>query len=147
MTQAEAARERRWLSAAFHRGWPGVEQVVLRRTAHTPEAIETTTRQLEAALAARALEYIEGLEAEGSAPSEADLKRYTAARATGYRQPEAKTNGTITMQEFLSDFHGEVLKVAATSDDPALQEVWRLHQSAASTPPEQPLRRRRRFSS
>jgi hypothetical protein len=146
MTQAEAARERRWLSAAFHRGWEGVEQVVLRRTPHTAEAIEKVTRQLEAALATRALEYVEALEAEGIAPSEADLKRYTASRAAASRQPETNPTEGSSMIEFISSFHGAVLKKAATSEDPALQEVWRLHQSTAAPPPEQPLRRRKRFN-
>jgi hypothetical protein len=137
MGQAEALRERRWLAAAFHRGWPGVEQVMLHRGPSAPADIDALTRQLQAKLASRALEYVEGLEADDVAPSEDDLRRFNASR--NLRAPEASTTagGSSDMaQDFMRGLQTILLEKAATSDDPKLVAMREIHGAIKSAPPE-----------
>lgn len=97
MGEAEALRERRWLAAAYHREWEGVQQVVFGRVPSTTESIERMSRQLTASLGARAMEYIEDLQLSGVLPpkptSSAFLQHVMLRRDSRLARPTTETNG------------------------------------------------------
>ena len=68
-TICRGERGHRWLEVALDRGWPGVEEVVLRRLPRGPRNL----RHAISVLAGRVQDYIFGQEADNVAPSEKDL--------------------------------------------------------------------------
>lgn len=143
---AESLRERRWLSAAFHRGWPGVEQVVFHRVAGTASEVEALTGKLHVTLASRALEYAMELEASGTAPAEADLQRFLALQNMQARQPAKEVDQQKSMTIFLKGIHAEVMQKVDEESDPKLKAIQGLSPNQDLTTP--PVRRlRTRFAS
>jgi len=146
MGEAEALREKRWLSAAFHRGWPGVEQVVFHRKPNVGEAVEQLSQQLLASLGSRALEYVEELELSGARPSEEDLRRFLTARNAQSRQPPAAPDSAIKASDWVRSLWVTMEEKAMESDDPELEiyrELKAVREGTAKAPPQ---RRRRRFA-
>ena len=147
MGEAEALREKRWLSAAFHRGWAGVEQVVFHRTPTSAATVEQLSQQLLAALGSRALEYVEELQVSGVRPSEADLRRFMAARNVQSQQPPAAPDSAIKATEWVRSLWNAVeVKAMEEPDNPELaiyREFTTAREAAVQAPP---LRRRRRFA-
>jgi hypothetical protein len=80
-------RERRWLSIAFHRGWRGVEQVVLQRRLATNEEVQEQILQTKAKLSSLALEHAHDLQSRGTPPSAVDLRCFLALRHSESGQP------------------------------------------------------------
>ena len=148
MADTEALRERRWLAAAFHRGFAGVEQVIFHRTPTSPEELERLSIQLHGTLVSRALEYEQDLETRGIAPNEADLSRYLAATATQSRQPErgAQTDQQKTMKTFLQGITGILEKKAEENpEDPNLAAILEIKRARTSAQATTPMRMRKRF--
>ena len=143
--EAEALRERRWLTAAYHRGWEGVEQVVFHRVPATPESIEATSRQLTASLGARALEYVGALQASDQAPTEADLRRFLAARNIEARQPPRETSKDDGYLKLVESLHETWVEKAERTGDPELAGFLAGKNSDAAPHEETPKRLRRRF--
>ena len=146
MDEAEALRERRWLTAAYHRGWEGVEQVVFHRVPSTIESIEATSRQLTASLGARALEYVGDLQARGEAPSENDLRRFLAARNVEARQPPRETSKDDGYLKLVTALHETWVKKAERTGDPELAGFLAGKNSDGEHHEEPPQRLRRRFA-
>lgn len=147
MGEAEALRDKRWLAAAFHRGWAGVEQVVFHRTAATAASIEELTMRLQSTLASRALEFTLELETSGVAATEADLARFLAARNTPARQQEPPSDQNALMLTFIRGLHGTLEEKAARNpDDPSLEPFRQLLVAGSSTPTCTPKRLRTRFA-
>ena len=65
------ATESRWFAVAFHRGWPGVEEVVLGRV---PKCGQRTLQGAISILLGRVEDYFFAMEASGAEPSEKDVK-------------------------------------------------------------------------
>lgn len=87
-------REKRLLRIAFHKGWQGLRLELSPRSGRTPQDVKALQTEVNHAVTARALEYIQNLQDEGLAPSQDDFHRYTLlsqanARASG-AEPEAK---------------------------------------------------------
>ena len=144
--ETEALREKRWLSAAFHRGWAGVEQVVFHRKPKNAEAIEQLSELLLASLGSRALEYVEELQLSGARPSEEDLRRFLTARNAQSRQPPAAPDSAIRATEWIRILHADVEKRAMECDDPDL-EIYRELKAAREGATQAPtVRRRTRFA-
>lgn len=148
MGEAEALREKRWLSAAYHRGGAGVEQVVFHRVPKGTEAVEQLSQQLLASLGSRALEYVEELQLSGTRPSEADLRRFMAARNVQSQQPPTAPDSLMRATEWVRALHATMEEKAMEmeSDDPELQiyrDMKAAREGAVQAPP---LRRRRRFA-
>ena len=147
MTERESLREKRWLAAAFHRGWAGVEQVVFHRPAATAASIEELTMRLQSTLASRALEFTLDLETSGTVPTEADLSRFLAARNTQARQQEPPSDQNALMLTFIRGLHGDLAEKAAQNpDDPTLEPFRQLLAAGSSTPVSAPKRLRTRFA-
>ncbi len=144
--EAEALRERRWLTAAYHRGWEGVEQVVFHRIVATPESIEKISRQLSADLGARALEYVGDIQARGEAPSENDLRRFLAARNVEARQPPRETGKDDGYLKFVTALHETWVDKAERTGDPGLALLLAGRDSDGVHHEEPPQRLRRRFA-
>jgi len=139
---AEALRERRWLAAAFHRGWPGVQQVVFHRTPETAEELENLSMQLHGILTSRALEFAADLETSGMVPSEADLHRFLAAQNSQSRQPAKEYDGGRTLNDWVRALHGDLME-QVTGDSPALlKEIKAMTETKAVAPPVKRLRTR-----
>ena len=143
--EAEALRERRWLGAAYFRGWEGVEQVVFHRVPSTIESIESTSRQLTASLGARALEYVGDLQARGEAPSENDLRRFLAARNVEARQPPRETSKDAGYLKLVESLHETWVEKAERTGDPELAGFLAGKNSDGVHHEEPPQRLRRRF--
>ena len=141
--EAEVLREKRWLSAAFHRGWAGVEQVVFHRAPKGGEAVE---QQLLASLGSRALEYVEDLELSGARPSEEDLRRFLTARNAQSRQPPAAPDSAIRATEWIRALHATMEEKAMECDDPDLEIYRELKAARGGAAQAPPVRRRRRFA-
>jgi hypothetical protein len=147
MSVAEALRERRWLAAAFHRGWDGVQQVVFHRTPSKTEDLEALSLKLQSTLACRALEYALELETTGTPATEADLSRFLAARNSQARQPPETSDNRIAMTDFLRGLHGIIQQKADEfPDDPRLDVVRRSRAEALAERNLPPQRLRRRFA-
>ncbi len=146
MGDAEALRERRWLTAAYQRGWEGVEQVVFHRVPSTVESIEATSRQLAANLGVRALEYVGDLQARGEAPNENDLRRFLAARNVEARQPPRETGKDDGYLKFVTALHDTMVAKAEQTGDPELAGFLAGKNSDAAPHEEPPQRLRRRFA-
>ena len=146
MGEAEALRERRWLTAAYHREWEGVQQVVFGRIPSATESIETMSRQLTAALGSRALEYVGDLQASDKAPAEADLQRFLSARNIEARQPIRQTDDGNKMDEWILALHGTLLKKAEETGDPDLAILLTGRDSDPMDPQAPPQRLRRRLA-
>ena len=136
--QAEALRERRWLAAAYHRGWEGVEHVVFHRSSGKAESVEALSVRLQETLASRALEYALDLETNGTTPTESDLHRFLAARNTQARLPQVPTDNQETMRAFLKGVQASVEEEADQHPhDPkydGIRELKRLRETGASEP-------------
>jgi hypothetical protein len=147
MTQVEALRERRWLAAAYHRGWDGVQQVVFHRTSSKPRDVEELSMLLQSTLASRALEYALELETSGTAATEADLHRFLAARSTQALATETKSDSQSMAITFIRALHSDVVKKAEESpDDPSLGFLRDLKQSNRHEISQPPKRMRTRFA-
>jgi hypothetical protein len=145
--EIEATRERRWLAAAYHRGWPGVEQIVFHRIPSTPEAAEAITQALHTTLASRALEFVQDLDSSGTPPSQADLDRFLAASNVQPRQPQVDPNRANVMSTFLRGIHGELEKLADDSPaDESLAAVRQMKAQRLNGLGPTPKRQRRRFA-
>jgi len=124
MGEAEATRERRWLAAAYHRGWQGVEQVVFHRTTGKVDSVEALSVRLHETLASRALEFALDLETSGVAASETDFRRFLAARNTQSRQPPMQADNSALMNAFLRGMQSSMeKKVEQQPDDSALASL------------------------
>jgi hypothetical protein len=146
---AEAVRERRWLAAAYNRGWAGIEQIVLRRTPSSPEQLQELSRQLHGALASRALEFVQGLDAEATPPGEADLSRYLRAMAAQSHQAgrEQLSDQKKTMKIFLEGITGCLeMKAEAQPDYPDLAGFLEARRARESGSAQGPIRMRARFA-
>lgn len=146
MREAETLRERRWLSAAYHRGWAGVEQVVFHRTPSDSKAVESLSQQLLASLGARALEYVEELQSSGTPPTEADLRRFLTARNVQSRQPPSAPDDINLMTAFIKGIHGVLEKQSQESHGPALALFREMKVSSPGDADAAPQRLRRRFA-
>ena len=144
--ETEALRERRWLTAAYSRGWEGVEQVVFGRIPSTIESIESTSRQLAANLGVRALEYVGDLQARGEAPNENDLRRFLAARNVEARQPPRETGKDDGYLKFVTALHDTMVAKAEQTGDPELAGFLAGRNSDGVHHEEPPQRLRRRFA-
>jgi len=143
--QAEALRERRWLAAAFHRGWPGVQQVALHQTPGNANEMEELSLRLKSTLASRALEFALDLEANDAPATEADLHRFIAVRSIQPDESATKGSPHDLMMAFIRGLHEDVLERAeANLDDPMAAEYRSICASENSAPP--PQRRRKRFA-
>jgi hypothetical protein len=147
MTQAEALRERRWLAAAYHRGWDGVQQVVFHRTSSKPQDVEELSMMLQSTLASRALEYALELETSGTAATEADLHRFLAARSMQAQATETKPDSEALALTFIRALHSDMVKKAEESpDDPSLGFLRDLKQSSRHEITQASKRMRTRFA-
>ncbi|MEO6754498.1 MAG: hypothetical protein ABIP85_22205 [Chthoniobacteraceae bacterium] len=144
--EAEALREKRWLSAAYHRGWAGVEQVIFHRTPSDSKDVESLSQQLLASLGARALEFVEELQSNGTPPTEADLRRFLTARNAQSRQPPAPSDDSGLMTAFMRGIHGVLEKKSEESDDPALAIFREMKAANTGDSGAAPQRLRRRFA-
>lgn len=146
MNEAAALRERRWLAAAFHRGWEGVQQVVFHRTSNEVGDVKALTRKLQSTLASRALEYVMDLETSGAPASEADLSRFLAARNSHGEQPSDSADQPNSLTAFIHGIHGIIQKKAEEfPDDPRLDVVRESKAASLAMKDQPPQRRRRRF--
>jgi hypothetical protein len=84
----EVRRERAWLTVAFRRGWNGVLTSVLRRRAATEEDINDAYKELTAALARRATDYVLNLDDDAVPPKADDLQHFLACRQAHIEQPD-----------------------------------------------------------
>lgn len=145
MAEAEALRERRWMAAAFHRGWEGVERVVFHRGSSSPEDVEALSLRLQSTLASRALEYALELETSGATPTEADLARFMAARNMQSRQAPASSSDATGMDQLRNSVLLAFAESEKRPDDPDLA-VFREAAALKSHPAQLPVRRRSRFN-
>ena len=147
MAKAEAQRERRWLSAAFHRGWTGVEQVVFQRQTGAPEELDQLSSRLQSTLASRALEYVHDLESSGLQPCEADLQRFLSARSM--QGPQGRDGGEqqLKLTTFVESFWGAAKKKADSNpDDPSLDGIREIRKRLENGEQRLSDRRRTRFT-
>ena len=146
MTKAEAQRERRWLAAAFNRGWTGVEQVVYQRHTGSAEEIDQLASRLQSTLASRALEYVQDLDSSGIQPTEADLQRFVTASSLS-RQSKDGTEQQLKMTTFISGLWKTVEEKAEKNpDDESLDGIRDLKKRRDESHNAVPLRRRTRFA-
>ena len=146
-TEAAFPLERRWLAAAFHRGWAGVEQIVFHRAPSTTAEVEALTTQLQATLTSRALEFAMELETSGTAPTSADLDRFLAARNAQSRQPPVASDNTRTALAFIRGLHGDIERRADENpDDPTLAPFRELKAARQTAPSPARQRIRTRFA-
>ncbi len=140
-------RERRWLSIAFHRGWPGVEQVVLQRRLATAEEVQEQMLQVEAILTSRALEHAHDLESSGTPPSAGDLRCLLALRHSESVPHQDERYGAKAWTAWI----GQLLdimekKVEADPENPEYDELRKVFASVEETSTVAPLRLRNRFA-
>jgi hypothetical protein len=141
-------RERRWLSIAFHRGWPGVEQVVLQRRLATAEEVQEQMLQVEAILTSRALEHAHDLESSGTPPSAGDLRCLLALQHSESGQhheddrygPKARTAWIGKLLDVLEK------KVEADPENPEYEGWRKVFAPVEETSTVAPLRLRNRFA-
>jgi hypothetical protein len=147
MGEPEALREKRWMAAAFHRGWEGVEQVVFHRASSKAADVDKLALKLQSTLASRALEFALELETSGAAPTEADLSRFMAARNVQARQPETPVDQTGAMLTFIRALHGSLEKKADENpQDTSLDPIRELKATLLTAPVFVPQRMRTRFA-
>lgn len=145
IAQPETLRERRWLAAAFHRGWPGVQQVALHQTSGNANDMEELSLRLKSTLVSRALEYALDLETSDSPTTEADLQRFISVQSIQPDDSSSTGSPHDLMVAFIRGLHGDLLeKAEANPDDPMLTEYRSASTSEDSAPPSQ--RRRKRFA-
>ena len=87
LSSPEAIRERRWLSSAYLQGWPGLEKMLFNRGRASENDVRQLRVEIEAALGARALEFVTGLQASGAPVNMQDLERFVAVRESSARFP------------------------------------------------------------
>ena len=141
-------QERRWLSIAVHRGWPGVEQVVLQRRVATDEQVQQQMLQLRAILTSLALEHAHDLESSGTQPSAVDLRCLLALRhsESGQHHEDPRYG-----PEARSAWVRQVWDVAKTTaeaepENPEHDELRKFLASIEKTSTEAPRRLRTRFA-
>ena len=141
-------RERRWLSIAFYRGWPGVEQVVLQRRLATNDEVQEQMSQIKAILTSLALEHAHDLESSGTQPSAVDLRCLLALRhsESGQHHEDDTYRGkpmALWMAEVSS---GERPTAEAEPENPQHDTVRKPDASVKETSAMEPRRLRARFA-
>jgi hypothetical protein len=141
-------RERRWLSIAFYRGWPGVEQVVLQRRPATNEEVKEQMSQIEAILTSLALEHAHDLESSGTQPSAVDLRCLLALRHSESGQHhEDDTYRGKPMALWMAELStGERTTAEAEPENPEHDTVRKPDASVKETSAMEPRRLRARFA-
>jgi hypothetical protein len=145
---AAELQERRWLSIAVHRGWPGVEQVVLQRRAVTAEEVKEQTLQVKAILTSRALEHAHYLESSGTPPSAHDLHCLLALRQSESLQQDDDRYGGKARSAWIGGVLNTLKTKAETErDNPEYDGLREMFDSLEKAPTEAPRRLRSRFAS